>query len=66
MDFIIEEMFGLPIGDPRVIETLDFILKNWNPEEETFQEFQYRIFSNQPKRLNPESANADKCSSNIQ
>lgn len=41
---ILEEAFGFKLGDPRVMSGINFILKNWNHEKETYSEWYERTF----------------------
>lgn len=38
--------FSVKFGDPGISQSIDFIIKNWNHEKETYSEFYKRIYKN--------------------
>lgn len=46
-----ELLFGLKLGYPRISIGLNYILKNWDHEKESYEEWYLRTYHNQPERL---------------
>ena len=46
-----ELIFGVKLGDPRISIGLNYLLKNWNHEKESYSEWYERTYLNQPERL---------------
>jgi len=44
LDDSVRVLFWIPLNDEAVQKALDFVLKNWNAENETYEEFYLRCF----------------------